>query len=147
MFPTFSESNETTYRPTNEDCLMRQVTTPNFCSVCKEGLWMSLLGGVSLIDDIEDYCIGSDKVLNLTVVPLAQLRDTPVPGLVESLGIRWLKDGQEMADWTNKTVVQMEGQKVLGEWAVEIQYSTEEIRKDTQGLTKDSLKFEVDQGC
>lgn len=37
-FPTFSEDNITSYRPTNEACLMRLVTFPNFCSPCLESL-------------------------------------------------------------------------------------------------------------
>ncbi|KAE9396150.1 hypothetical protein BT96DRAFT_119349 [Gymnopus androsaceus JB14] len=54
VFPTYSTTNSTSYRPTNEDCLMRVVTTPNFCSVCLEGLWHALLGEgrVKLIDGL-----------------------------------------------------------------------------------------------
>lgn len=44
--------NTTTYRPTNEGCLMRMVGTSRFCSVCQEGLWGSLLEKVRLIDEV-----------------------------------------------------------------------------------------------
>lgn len=35
---------------------MRIVTTPNFCSVCIEGLWLSLLRRVNLLDDVTEDC-------------------------------------------------------------------------------------------
>lgn len=44
--------NTTTYRPTNEGCLMRMVGTSRFCPVCQEGLWGSLLKRVRLIDEV-----------------------------------------------------------------------------------------------
>ncbi|KAK7689832.1 hypothetical protein QCA50_006471 [Cerrena zonata] len=82
IFPTFSETNTTTYRPTNEDCLMRIVTTPNFCKACLEGLWHSLLRRVDLIDDIVTDCEIAPgfpttwkRTLDLKLVPLAQFRD------------------------------------------------------------------------
>lgn len=32
----WSDKNQTSYRPTNEDCLMRIVTTPSFCKVRRD---------------------------------------------------------------------------------------------------------------
>jgi hypothetical protein len=128
---------------------MRQVTTPNFCSVCKEGLWLSLLKNVTLIDSLDEYCLkgSTTKTLNMTLVPLAQFRDTPVEGLEESIQIKWTKDGQVLGDWANKTVVQIDGDSAKGQWVVEVQYTTEEIRVDNDGLTKDRIPFNVTEAC
>ena len=76
----FDAANHTRYRPTNDDCLMRKVTTPNFCKVCREGLWHALLRRVALIDDLTASCASdaTQRVFNVALVPLAQLRDKPV---------------------------------------------------------------------
>ncbi|WWC70615.1 uncharacterized protein I206_104566 [Kwoniella pini CBS 10737] len=41
-YPTFSLKGHMTLRPTNEECLMRNVTHPRFCQVCADGLRHSL---------------------------------------------------------------------------------------------------------
>ncbi|BEJ17106.1 hypothetical protein CspHIS471_0605070 [Cutaneotrichosporon sp. HIS471] len=41
-FPTYDDSGGVTLRPTNEDCLMRNVNQPHFCVVCAHGLRASL---------------------------------------------------------------------------------------------------------
>ncbi|KAL0569287.1 hypothetical protein V5O48_012674, partial [Marasmius crinis-equi] len=81
LFPTYSSENLTTYRPTNEDCLMRQVTTSTYCPVCLEGLWTTLLSRVSLIENItESSCSSSSVTLTANLAPLGSLRKpTPIP--------------------------------------------------------------------
>nr|XP_019045817.1 hypothetical protein I302_06208 [Kwoniella bestiolae CBS 10118]OCF24747.1 hypothetical protein I302_06208 [Kwoniella bestiolae CBS 10118] len=41
-YPTFDLKGHMTLRPTNEGCLMRNVTHPQFCSICADGLRRSL---------------------------------------------------------------------------------------------------------
>lgn len=41
-FPTYDDKGGVTLRPTNEDCLMRNVNQPHFCVVCAHGLRKSL---------------------------------------------------------------------------------------------------------
>ncbi|KAF9063286.1 IgA peptidase M64-domain-containing protein [Rhodocollybia butyracea] len=96
VFPTYSDTNLTSYRPTNEDCLMRVVTTPDFCSVCLEGLWHALLARVRLIDSFVVVTHDSaptgdetehveDKVtIEVKLVPLAQFR---LDSIQSSLGL------------------------------------------------------------
>ncbi|GJE91909.1 IgA peptidase M64-domain-containing protein [Phanerochaete sordida] len=143
MYPTFSLKNETTYRPTNEDCLMRQVTTPNFCSVCVEGLWLSLLRRVDLIDELNTACTprrGSPKVnltANLALVPLAQFRagagDSDVAPQ-ESYAIRWTKDGVPLHHFTNQTRLAINGEDTGAVYAVDVTFATEEVHVDKEGL-------------
>ncbi|KAI0238441.1 hypothetical protein L0F63_006245 [Massospora cicadina] len=51
-YPTFSHLGEKSYRPTNEFCLMRNMSSRHFCSVCKEGLWLKFLDRISLLDEL-----------------------------------------------------------------------------------------------
>ncbi|KAF9485828.1 hypothetical protein BDN70DRAFT_870717 [Pholiota conissans] len=132
LYPTFSDQNETTYRPTNNDCLMRAVSTPNFCKVCVETLWIHLLKGVSLVDSVEESCQKAEgvtsKVLTLSLLPLAHLRRVPVTPK-ESYSITWKKDGRLLSNFANKTRVDI-GHSA-GEYSIHVKFFTEEIRLTT----------------
>ncbi|TFK48731.1 hypothetical protein OE88DRAFT_1663847 [Heliocybe sulcata] len=150
LFPTFSEQNETTYRPTNEDCLMRIVTTPNFCSACAEGLWMSLLKRVHLIDDIYTGCTQAasgewKRTIHLELVPLAQFRDVPVTPK-ESYKVVWSKEGKTLSELTNKTNVEVEDEAGVT-YGVSVEFATEEVRMDKEGLLKASGEFSLHSRC
>ncbi|KAI0373796.1 hypothetical protein BV20DRAFT_962379 [Pilatotrama ljubarskyi] len=150
LYPTFSEKNETSYRPTNEDCLMRIVTTPNFCKSCTEGLWHALLRRVNLIDDLQLSCEKADsgkwtRTLELTLVPLAHLRDSPVD-VAESYSITWMKDGEILDDFANKTKLVDDGDSV-GSYVVNVQYATEEVRVDKDGLLSSTAASFVSSVC
>ncbi|KAJ7430570.1 hypothetical protein B0H11DRAFT_2263208 [Mycena galericulata] len=89
---SFSPENATTYRPTNEDCLMRIVTTR---------LWLKLLRDVNRIDAIEESRNRAFRILmrprrsrrSLRLVPLAQSRTAAVAGFDDSYTVTWSKDG------------------------------------------------------
>lgn len=150
LFPTFSEKNETSFRPTNEDCLMRIVTTPNFCSACIEGLWHSILKRVDLIDDINATCLLTPsgslmRSFELSLVPIGQFREDDTKTL-ESYTIKWSKDGAEIPDYENKTVLSVDGDE-RGEWEVEVEFTTEEVRTDPHALLKSWRGISVEGGC
>ncbi|THU96670.1 hypothetical protein K435DRAFT_754775 [Dendrothele bispora CBS 962.96] len=157
VFPTFSDTNETSYRPTNEDCLMRIVTTPNFCKVCLEGLWHALLSRVNLIDGVSESCHqdhGSTKVLNASLVPLAQLRAdadaaTTLAALDESYTITWTKDGKVLEEGTNKTTVEVpSGKWKVGDKVVlDVKFSTKEVKVDKEGHLEDQLEYVLVESC
>ncbi|KAJ7109074.1 IgA peptidase M64-domain-containing protein [Mycena crocata] len=140
LYPTYSLTNGTTYRPTNEDCLMRIVTTPNFCKACLEGLWLRLLRNVSLIDGMDALCVtDSSTDLVLRLVPLAQFRARAVAGLDESYTVTWSKDGTTISDWTNKTVVDASP----GSYTVDVKYATSEVRVDPDNLLSARMEYTV----
>ncbi|RPD74014.1 hypothetical protein L226DRAFT_535904 [Lentinus tigrinus ALCF2SS1-7] len=146
LYPTFSEKNETSYRPTNEDCLMRIVTTPNFCKACTEGLWYALLRRVTLIDDLAVGCSpAGERTLDLNLVPLAHLREWPV-GVEESYEVTWARDGIEVPEWKNQTSVADEG-GALGSYAVKVKYWTEEVRVDPDGLLESEAAYVATTRC
>lgn len=145
MFPTFSIDNDTSYRPTNDDCLMRSVTKPNFCKVCLEGLWLSLLKRIDLIDNSRIIC-GRDRhrTLEVDLVPLAELREHPVSS-EESYSITWSKDGKVIPHFANMTHVDVSDE--VGMYHIDVQFSTEEVRVDKGKLLGASRSFTVTETC
>lgn len=123
------------YRPTNEDCLMRKVTTPNFCKVCLEALWLALLKRLDLIDNIEERCNhNKTKTIDLRLIPLAHLRDnSDALDVKESLTVRWSKDGQVLEEYTNQTSIIV---GVIGRYGVDVEFTTEEVKVDVDGFLK-----------
>ncbi|KAK1227753.1 hypothetical protein PQX77_009224 [Marasmius sp. AFHP31] len=147
LYPTYSSENKTTYRPTNEDCLMRQVTTSTYCPVCLEGLWTTLLSRVSLIDNItESSCSSSSVTLTTNLVPLAQFRK-PKPIAGETYSIQWLKNGVAVKEFANKTSVVVAKPGGNGNYTVDVKLSTPEIRLDRNGVTEDKVVHVVSAAC
>ena len=147
MVCSFSLSNATTYRPTNEDCLMRIVTTPDLCKVCLEGLWHSLLRRVDLIDDVDIGCSkAGNMTVNLSLVPLAQFR-TDAIAPVETYSIKWYKDGKILDAFTNAIRLELDNASALGHYIVEVRFNTEEVRIDEDGLLFSRSHFDVTHEC
>ncbi|KAF7292550.1 hypothetical protein MKEN_01471300 [Mycena kentingensis (nom. inval.)] len=147
LYPTYSLANATTYRPTNEDCLMRIVTTPNFCKACLEGLWLSLLRNITLIDGLDEiHAVDGDTTavqLTLRLVPLAQFRAVPIAGLDESYTITWLdaSTGKVLGDLANQTeVVLPAGTDTV---RVHVRYTTNEVRVDPDNLLTAQANYTV----
>ncbi|GJE91910.1 IgA peptidase M64-domain-containing protein [Phanerochaete sordida] len=152
MYPTFNYYNETSYRPTNEDCLMRLTPTPNFCKVCIEGLWMSLLRRVDLIDDVATACSTNaasgtvDFSADLLLVPLAGYRADVVASR-ESYTIMWTKDGETLHEYTNKTRLAVEGADADAVYAVNVTFTTDEVRVDKDGLLTSHRRIALSEIC
>jgi len=154
IFPTFSDTNATTYRPTNEDCLMRAVTSPNFCKVCLEGLWLSLLRRLDFIDDLKEGChlrtLGNSsgdtwvKTIEAQLIPLGHERPrTETSRFNESYSIKWFRDGEILNQYTNKTILELDDDEVPGDFSLTVKFSTDEIRLDRDGLLERRRDFRV----
>lgn len=141
---------------------MRVVTTPDFCKACTEGLWLSLLRRVTLIDGIQETCERHAharvvKTLNARLVPLAQFRDTePKRGPLgasarvsakESYTILWAKDGESLPEFTNKTVLTIDGARAVGTYTLHVQFATDEVRVDKDKLLASTLEYTVTEEC
>ncbi len=124
---------------------MRQVTTPNFCRVCTEGLWHALLSRVSLIDGLYETCSGTSKMIEADLVPLAEFRDDPIPA-EESYTITWFKDGVPLEAFTNFTLVQVD-EDVTGTYKIVVKYATTEVRVDKEGDLVHELEYKVVEEC
>ncbi|EJD50412.1 hypothetical protein AURDEDRAFT_84139 [Auricularia subglabra TFB-10046 SS5] len=152
-YPTFSNLNETTYRPTNEGCLMRLVTTPIFCSVCIEGLWYATLRHVDLIDSwsAELPTCESPFTMEISLLHLAQFRDenaAVAEANHEAYTIEWRRDNAVLDAFANKTQIAVDGAQAVGVYTVSVQFSTDEVRRDPQGLLTAHRTFWVERsGC
>jgi hypothetical protein len=128
---------------------MRVVTSPNFCKVCTEKLWLNLLERVDFIDDVKESCIQhgdwSTKVIDLHLLPLAHLRKTPVSP-DESYTITWKKDGSLLPGFTNKTRIELNSESAIGEYTIEVEFATEEIRLKSEKLVS-GLHYAVKTKC
>ena len=150
-FPTFSDQNLTTYRPTNEQCLMRVVTSTNFCNVCLEGLWLSLLKRVNLIDifsvtlPVGDSTPAEPAVLQLTLVPFGELRQPRTDVATEAYTIVWEKDGTPLPQFVNMTKVTM-SENVHGAWCVFVKLHTPAVRVDLDHLLESRVEFHIGPG-
>jgi hypothetical protein len=124
---------------------MRSVTKPNFCKVCLEGLWLSLLKRIDLIDNFRIIC-GRDRhrILEVDLVPLAEFREHPVSS-EESYSIVWSKDGRVLPHFANMTHVDVSDE--VGMYRIDIQFSTEEVRVDKDKLLGASRSFTVTETC
>jgi len=139
--------NETFYRPTNDDCLMRTVANPDFCNVCLEGLWRSLLKRVDLIEDLRVTCPGprNSRVVEVDLVKLAQFREQPIES-TESYTITWTRNGRVLEELTNLTKVELSDRDGIT-YRVDVTYATDEVRLDPQGYLHASRTFDVTHSC
>lgn len=147
-FPTFSDQNTTTYRPTNEQCIMRVVTSKSFCSVCLEGLWLSLLKRVSLIDymsvilPVADITPEDPAVLQITLVPFGEFRHSTRDVSTEFYTVLWEKDGVSLPQFANSTKI-IVNENVNGTWRVIVQLHTPEVKVDLDGLLESRAEVHI----
>ncbi|KXN73693.1 hypothetical protein CONCODRAFT_3381 [Conidiobolus coronatus NRRL 28638] len=134
-YPTWDINRKKTYRPTNEGCLMRNMTSSHFCNVCKEGMWYQFLNRISLIDVV------TVSNGNATVSPLKLGQLRPVNQRIEGekLEISWFKSGQHQSDFKDQLNVRVSP----GSWKVQVKLTTPEVRSDPKKLLISSKEFEV----
>jgi hypothetical protein len=140
-YPTWSQSNRVTYRPTNEFCLMRNMTSPYFCPVCQEAIWIQFFKRMSLIDNVTLTTTGSNTQVSLALVKVAQLRPVPIKG--ESFLVNWFKNNVEdttlrnITQWTRPTAT------AAGSWRVTAKFITPEVRSDPSNLLTATKAFTI----
>lgn len=137
---------------------MRIVTTPNFCKACIEGLWLSLLRRVDLIDGVRETCEWRAdeestsmghwvKLIDIDLVPLAQFRsDAGGSQLRESYSITWRRGKQPLEEFTNQTRLEIDGDAVGTYW-IGVDFTTEEVRVDKDKLLSSEVKYAVKDNC
>lgn len=143
--PRFSDANKTTYRPTNEECLMRMVTTPNFCKVCMEGLWLALLSRVKLIESFTNKCEGTGHRFDLQLVPFAQWRGNPIPE--EKYLIEWTRNGTILPQFANQVNIKVPFSEEIGTYSAKVELKTPEVKVDTKRRLSDSRTVQIIKNC
>jgi len=132
---------------------MRIVTTPNFCKVCLEGLWLSLLKRIDLIDGLTESCVRNTgtqwfKALNLDLIALAHLRETDSFGPSnEAYSITWKKDGNVLDTFQDQTYISLPDTEAVGKYNIHVQFHTDEVRLDRKGYLTSVREYEVISSC
>ncbi|DAZ93828.1 TPA: hypothetical protein N0F65_009336 [Lagenidium giganteum] len=149
IYPTFDINKRKTVRPNNEKCLMRNMTSPHFCRVCQENMWLKFMERVTFIDSVT--VSGSNA--EVQVIPLAQKRlptDTfvttnPSVASNEKYAVQWLRNGQEVTSFRDQFNVDLSkaGSSYKGKWTVRVTFTTPNVRLDPKGLLKSEKTFTV----
>ncbi|KXN73689.1 hypothetical protein CONCODRAFT_3375 [Conidiobolus coronatus NRRL 28638] len=134
-YPTWDINGSKTYRPTNEGCIMRNMTSSHFCNVCKEGMWYQFLNKISLIDGV---AVSNGKA-TVSPLKLGQLRPTNQQILGEKLEIRWFKSNILQSNLNDQLTVPV----VAGSWSVQVKLTTPEVRSDPSQLLTATKAFTV----
>lgn len=130
---------------------MRQVTSPNFCKVCTEGLWLSLMNRVDIIDQPSGYCHQDHhgrwkRTLEVELLPLAEYRSNEtVVDKEEAYEITWSRtrgDIQPQSLLSSEGMVWVERRGALVQGKKEVFYRSTNSTK----LVLDELRDDVQVG-
>jgi len=139
-YPTWDYYGSKSFRPTNEGCLMRNMTYNRFCPVCQEGMWAQFLARVSLIDNVtvsENSNANGTRDVTVQTLKLGQLRQPGNEMENEALEIKWFRDNQEQVAMRD----QFEINAGPGNWMVEVHLNTTEVRHDPRNLLTSTAEF------
>lgn len=141
-YPTWDASNRKTYRPSNEKCLMRNMTSTEFCSVCIENMWLKFFERIELIDQV---VVTDTTKVAVRVIPLAQLRVNQTLGCHETLTVTWLKCGVEQPQFQNLFHVDLACVPggARGQWTVRVRFQTPAVRLDPRNLLQSEKAFTI----
>lgn len=92
-------------------------------------------------DDVEVSKIpnGDTKRVDLHTLKLGQLRESGNEVGDESLEVRWSHNGQEQPQLNNHFGIDAK----VGSWSVFVQFLSNEVRNDPNGLLQDTAHFTV----
>mmetsp|Transcript_7530 Transcript_7530/g.8245 ORF Transcript_7530/g.8245 Transcript_7530/m.8245 type:complete len:590 (-) Transcript_7530:146-1915(-) len=122
------------YRPMNEYCLMRNMSSPHFCPVDVENMWLRFFAVVNLIDDIEADCGTADITVTAKVVQVAQFRKEK-NNHNEELTITWTRNGQPYPAFDGMFTWTAPRNTAVATWRATVVFKTDQIRSDPNNLT------------
>lgn len=142
-YPTWDKWGRERYRPTNNQCLMRNMTSHDFCPVCRETMWKQFLSIMSLIDDVDVKISDPNATVQLLAVPLAHLRVKPLPGVMENYTVHWAKAGTRQGNLDGEFSFSLPVEKARGNWSVTVSFATSEVRSDPDGVLSSTMAFSI----
>jgi hypothetical protein len=138
-FPVFDKDlEEYGFRPTNESCLMRDMTYDFFCPVCQENNWIKFFEKISLIDKTSSAREGNQIIASIETLDLSKSEDifsftkerkNLATIMASQIEIRWYADGQELEQFRNKKSIMYEPATPIQNLEVESRLLTSEVRK------------------
>lgn len=142
-YPLFDKNNQVAgFRPTNRTCLMRDMTSVEFCQICQENNWLKFFAKISMIDDLQ---IDESKELVKVSVLTPPLGDMRVDKTLkkEDVLVTWFHNNEEVKELVNQTSWEDERKFVQGTWRVQVELSTPEVRHDPRRLLKAIRNFQL----
>lgn len=133
------------YRPTNEYCLMRNMSSPHFCDICKETMWLQFFAKVSAIDNVTVTYNGPNVDVKLNAIGLAQFRSPQSSVTIprESYVLKWSRNGVLVPSLDNVFEWSGVASQVSGTWIAYLDFITEEVRQDPNELLKFQETFVI----
>jgi hypothetical protein len=124
-YATFDIRGGKSYRPTFDTCIMREMTSDEFCSVDKENFWHKFLARVSLVDDIKKQKTTTSLDVEAVTPPL------------QGLQFSWFKKvgGQYQRLAAADTATISLAPTESGQYKVEVVFRTPEVRKYNSDFT------------
>ena len=131
---------------------MRNMTSPHFCPVCQEGMWLQFFAKVSIIDEVElqDLPDGQVAVAVKTIrfgperaAPLSARSHGHGAEPTEALLVSWTLDGLPQPQFKDQLRIQLSRGGRAGKWEVTVTFFTSEVRSDPNNLLKATSTFTV----
>ncbi|MCG8424591.1 MAG: M64 family metallopeptidase [Proteobacteria bacterium] len=129
------------YRSNHATCLMRNMKSDVFCSVCQENNWPQFFERIRLIDDLQATEEDGQVRIALSTLALGQFRQSPVD-VVTQLDIRWSHDGVQVPAFDGLASFFLPAADARGTWEARVDFITPEVR-ESQGLLSDSMSITV----
>lgn len=122
-FPTFNQwGNHVGWRPTHEDCLMRDMEATEFCPVDRENMWKKFFQRVNLIDEVT---LNERNEVKVATPDLPRLQ------------IRWFQldaenRSHELVELRDQPSFNADG--LPGSYKVEVRFAPPEVRQPAEGF-------------
>ncbi|GAO49400.1 hypothetical protein SAICODRAFT_100589 [Saitoella complicata NRRL Y-17804] len=145
-FPTFDSRGQKTIRPTNEGCLMRNMSRPTLCKPCVEGLWRSLMSRVDLIESVKIMTSKDEVSVSLRTMHFGKFREDRNRIVGEELKVSWYRDNVRLPQFDDEFSVSGTSEHMWGNWAIEVELLTPEVRSDPNGYLKSETYFSIGRG-
>lgn len=142
-YPVFSQNLRVMgYRPTHDTCLMRDMTSKQFCSVCQENNWHEFFKRIKPIDQVKvSKKSPASYQVQLHAVDFpsqgAGISNTP------ELLIDWFKDGNKLAKYSGLKTITVQKSEAAGKWQVRAKVVSSEIKTDPNKSLSDTEEFEI----
>ncbi|KAF1318895.1 hypothetical protein FI667_g13560, partial [Globisporangium splendens] len=142
VYPTWDGNNRKRFRPNNEKCLMRNMLSTQFCSVCIENMWLKFFERIQLIDQV---VVTNSTNVAVKVIPLGQLRSNQTLAGNETLTVTWLKGGVEQTKFRNLFEANLASATggATGQWTVRVKFQTPAVRLDPNNLLQSEKTFTI----